>query len=104
MGCAVLALAGPVFGLMVSQEVPVLGSGLETPSSAGCFVRYPCTVLHAVPDRIQLMLDGIPAAAAACDPGMANLMAAGEPARSRASQHDLIRRIPAIERHLPSRR
>ncbi len=61
------------------------------------------TILHAVPERIQLMLDGIPASAAAGDAGMANLMTAGEPARSHASLQDLIRRIPAIDRRLPNR-
>jgi hypothetical protein len=60
-------------------------------------------ILHAVPERIQLMLDGIPAAAAAGDPGMANLMTAGEPARSNTSLLDLIRRIPGIDSRLPDR-
>lgn len=58
------------------------------------------TILHAVPERIQLMLDGIPAAAAAGDPGMANLMTVGEPARSHASLQGLIRRIPCIDSRL----
>lgn len=58
-------------------------------------------ILHAVPERIQLMLDGIPTAAAAGDPGMANLMTAGEPARSRTCLQDLIRRIPDISSRLP---
>ena len=57
-------------------------------------------ILHAVPYRIQTMLDGIPAAAAAGDEGMANLVAAGEPGRSAASLAGLIGRIPAIDRHL----
>lgn len=59
-------------------------------------------ILHAVPERIQLMFDGIPTAAAAGDPGMANLMTAGEPARSHASLQDLIRRIPGIDSRLPN--
>lgn len=46
------------------------------------------------------MLDGIPAAAAAGDEGMANLMAAGEPSRSRPALAGLAERIPAIDRHL----
>jgi hypothetical protein len=58
------------------------------------------TILHAVPYRIQVMLDGIPVAAAAGDTGMQNLMAAGEPARSAASLAGLIERIPGIDRHL----
>jgi hypothetical protein len=53
-------------------------------------------ILLAVPGRIQVMLDGIPAAAAAGDAGMANLMTAGEPERSRASLAGLVGRIPAI--------
>jgi hypothetical protein len=57
-------------------------------------------ILHAVPPRIRLMLDGIPAAAAAGDRGMANLLAGGEPDRSRPALADLIRRIPAIDRLL----
>lgn len=39
-------------------------------------------ILQAVPGRVQLMLDGIPRAAAAGDVGMQNLMKAGEPQRS----------------------
>ena len=58
------------------------------------------TILHAVPYRIQAVLDGIPVAAAAGDTGMQNLMAAGEPARSARSLAGLIERIPAIDRHL----
>jgi hypothetical protein len=59
-------------------------------------------ILHAVPSRIQTMLDGIPAAAAAGDDGMARLMAAGEPGRSASAQAGLISRIPAIDQHLAS--
>ncbi len=55
-------------------------------------------ILHAVPLRIQAMLDGIPAAAG--DKGMAILMTAGEPGRSRRALTGLIRRIPAIDRQL----
>jgi hypothetical protein len=57
-------------------------------------------ILNAVPNRIQLMLEWIPAAAAAGDGGMANLMAAGEPGRSAAALADLLTRIPAIDRFL----
>lgn len=60
----------------------------------------PRQILHAVPPRIQLMLDGIPAAAAAGDPGMANLLTVGEPDRSQASLASLTARIPAIDRLL----
>jgi hypothetical protein len=53
-------------------------------------------ILRAVPGRIQVMLDGIPSAAAAGDVGMANLMAQGEPERSRRSLADLVARIPTV--------
>lgn len=57
-------------------------------------------ILRAVPRRIQIMLDAIPAAAAAGDAGMANLMTAGEPGRSQRALTGLIERIPAIDRLL----
>lgn len=57
-------------------------------------------ILHAVPGRIQRMLDWILAAAAAGDQGMANVIAAGEPEISAASLAGLARRIPAIDREL----
>lgn len=60
----------------------------------------PASILHAVPGRISLMLDGIPVAADAGDQGMVNLMQAGEPERSRTSLNDLIGRIPSIGRQL----
>lgn len=55
------------------------------------------TILRAVPRRIGTMLDGIPAAAAAGDRGMANLLALGEPQQSRLALDGLLERIPAIE-------
>jgi hypothetical protein len=57
-------------------------------------------ILHAVPRRIQVMLDWIPAAAAAGDAGMAHLMTVGEPDRSAQSLAGLVDRIPAIARQL----
>ncbi len=57
-------------------------------------------ILAAVPVRIQIMLDGIPAAVAAGDAGMARLMDVGEPARSAASLADLRTRIPSIDKEL----
>jgi Phosphotransferase enzyme family len=57
-------------------------------------------ILHAVPQRIQTMLDWIPAAAAAGDAGMAHLMTVGEPDRSARSLAGLVERIPAIARQL----
>jgi len=59
-------------------------------------------VLEAVPARIQIMLDGIPAAAAAGDAGMANLVAQGEPERSRVPLAGLVAMIPEILRQLSS--
>jgi 8-oxo-dGTP diphosphatase len=57
-------------------------------------------ILNAVPDRIQLMLDWIPVAAAGGDEGMANLMAAGEPGNSAAALADLRTRMTAIDSRL----
>lgn len=57
-------------------------------------------ILDAVLPRVQLMLDWIPAAAAAGDKGMANVMAAGEPGISAAAVADLVTRIPAIAARL----
>ncbi len=57
-------------------------------------------ILRAVPWRIQTMLDGIPAAAAAGDQGMVNLMTAGEPGRSQRSLDGLRERLPRIARQL----
>ncbi len=57
-------------------------------------------ILHAVPQRIQTLLDWIPAVAAAGDEGMAHLMTQGEPGRSAQSLAGLAERIPAIARQL----
>jgi hypothetical protein len=59
-------------------------------------IPQPLDILHAVPHRIQSMLDWIPAAAASGDQGMVNLMTCGEPERSRRSLDDLVLRIPRI--------
>lgn len=59
-------------------------------------------VLMAVPSRIQLMIDGIAAFAAAGDPGMANLVAGGEPQRDRAALAGLMDRIPRLQSHSPT--
>ncbi|HVQ18256.1 MAG TPA: phosphotransferase [Actinomycetes bacterium] len=53
-------------------------------------------ILLAVPERIGAMIDGIPVAADAGDIGMANLVAQGEPDRSRVSLAGLVARIPDI--------
>jgi hypothetical protein len=68
--------------------------------ASGYGVFDPRQILHAVPERIQLMLDGIPAAAARGDRGMANLLTLGEPDHSRRSLADLVGRIPTIDRLL----
>jgi hypothetical protein len=60
----------------------------------------PRQILRAVPARIQIMLDGIPVAAAAGDAGMVRLMTTGEPGRSRATLARLVERIPAIDAEL----
>ena len=61
-------------------------------------------ILHAVPDRMQQMLEWIPVAAAAGDEGMANVMAAGEPGRSAAALAGLVSRIPVTDRLLLDQR
>jgi Phosphotransferase enzyme family len=60
----------------------------------------PRQILRAVPARIQIILDGIPVAAAAGDGGMAKLMTAGEPDRSRVALAELVDRLPTIDRLL----
>lgn len=60
----------------------------------------PSDVLGAVPVRVQRMLDTVTSGAAAGDPGMVNLMAHGEPGRSRGELDRLCRRLPEIEAHL----
>jgi hypothetical protein len=57
-------------------------------------------ILQHAPARITVLLDGIPVAAAGGDQGMANLMALGEPDRSRASHAQMCRRLPLIAAHL----
>ncbi len=81
-----------------AERLKLIASGYgdaESPARIGAR-----QILHAVPNRIQLMLGWIPAAAAAGDAGMARLMSAGEPGRSAAALADLISRIPAIDRAL----
>lgn len=58
-------------------------------------------ILHAVPNRVQLMLDWIPRAAAAGDEGVVNLMTMGEPDRSQRALDELLVRLPAIAALLP---
>lgn len=57
-------------------------------------------LLHAVPERIQLMVDGIARGAAAGDTGLANLVAGGHHARDVATLAALRERVPAVERAL----
>jgi Ser/Thr protein kinase RdoA (MazF antagonist) len=64
---------------------------------AAGYGRYaPAEILSAVPSRIRAMVAGIQAGAAAGDPGMANLIAAGEPANTARVLADLVGRIPSI--------
>jgi hypothetical protein len=60
----------------------------------------PVDVLHAVPERVQAMVDGIPRAAASGDVGMANLIRTGTHAQDVATLAELRRRVPAVERAL----
>jgi hypothetical protein len=62
----------------------------------------PREILHAVPGRVQLMIDGIRDAAALGDPGMANLVRLGEQEQDRASLAGLVDRIPRIDAALRS--
>jgi len=85
----------------VWQDIgPDLAARRLTAIAAGYGGFGPREILHAVPGRIKIMLDGIPVAAAAGDRGMANLVTAGEPDRSRAALADLVARLPAIDRSL----
>lgn len=64
---------------------------------AGSYGGYdPVDVLLAVPVRIRSMVAAIHAGAAAGDPGMANLIAAGEPDSTAAVLAALLDRLPAI--------
>ena len=60
----------------------------------------PVDLLHAVPARIQLMVDGIARGAAAGDAGLANLVRLGFHARDVATLAALRERVPAVERLL----
>jgi 8-oxo-dGTP diphosphatase len=57
-------------------------------------------VLHAVPVRVRLAVDGIRAGVAAGDEGMCNLTLLGEPGRTEEALAGLAPRIPAIEEAL----
>ncbi len=56
-------------------------------------------LLHAVPQRIQIMVEAIPAHAAT-DSGIAHLMTLGEPSRTQRSLDDLLARLPGIDKAL----
>jgi hypothetical protein len=85
-----------------SDDVPAAAAARRLALIAEAYGGFhPRRILHAVPPRVRVMLDGIPAAAAAGDPGMANLLTVGEPERSRVSLAGLVERIPAIDRLLP---
>lgn len=57
-------------------------------------------ILHAVPPRTRLAIDGIRTAVAAGDQGMRNLAAIGEPERTEVCLADLVERIPLIDKEL----
>ena len=57
-------------------------------------------ILDAVPRRIEVMIGGIPEAAAAGDRGMQSLMRIGEPERSARSLDALMSRMPEVRREL----
>jgi mutator protein MutT len=59
-----------------------------------------CEILHAVPVRTQLAIDGIRTAIANGDEAMRNLEAIGEPERTERCLADLLTRIPSIEKEL----
>jgi hypothetical protein len=61
----------------------------------------PVQILRAVPTRVQSIVDGIAAGAAAGDVGMVGLMVTGVPETSRRFLDDLVARIPTNERYLP---
>jgi hypothetical protein len=60
----------------------------------------PLDLLHAIPARIELMVEGIPRAAAAGDVGMANLVAGGHHARDVETLATLRGLVPKVERSL----
>jgi 8-oxo-dGTP diphosphatase len=57
-------------------------------------------ILHAVPVRAQLAIDGIRTAIAHGDEAMRNLASVGEPERTQRGLADLMTRIPSIEEKL----
>jgi len=57
-------------------------------------------ILSTVPERIRLLLDHIPVAAAAGDAGMAALMTTGEPGISARALDGLLTRMPGIAARL----
>jgi Phosphotransferase enzyme family len=76
-----------------ADRLKIIADGYGGPYSAH-------EIAMAVPDRIQLMIDWIPGAAAGGDDGIVRLMAGGEPQRSIASLAGLRARLPDIARLL----
>jgi Ser/Thr protein kinase RdoA (MazF antagonist) len=60
----------------------------------------PRRILRAVPGRVRAMFDGLPAAAAAGDTGLASLVTPAWRERSSATLAALVARLPAIDRLL----
>jgi hypothetical protein len=88
-------------GVLLWQDVgPDAAAKRLTAIAEACGGIHPRLVLRAVPDRVRVMLDGIPLAAADGDPGMQRLITRGEPENTRRSLDGLLRRIPGIEARL----
>lgn len=82
----------PIDVALAARRLEVIASTYDGPSAH--------EILHAVPVRTQLAIDGIRTAIANGDEGMRNLAAIGEPERTEEYLADLRTRIPSIEREL----
>jgi hypothetical protein len=77
-----------------AQRLTAIAAGYRAGDGDGAFT--PRQILTAVPGRIRAMFDGMPAAAAAGDHGVANLIRNGQH-RSYAKLAALITRLPTID-------
>jgi 8-oxo-dGTP diphosphatase len=78
--------------LVAAERLQVIADAYAGPSAR--------EILHAVPVRAQLAIDGIRTAIAVGDEAMRNLAAVGEPERTERRLADLMIRIPSIEQEL----
>lgn len=76
------------------------GSGRDTNRTLDAEGFTAEALLDAVPQRVQIIIDGIPEAVRRGDVAMENLVAAGEPAATQRSLDDLMRRASDIRAHL----